>query len=291
MVTASQGTDEWRKSRVGRVTGSNVGAILGLSPYNDRAGVMRSMVREALGAETEFKGNVATEWGKFNESLARAQYEMDTGRKIDDCGFFPYDDWLGASPDGLVEEHAIWENKCPYYIRNDRHPTFKKLSEMPHYYAQIQIELLCSERQKCVFTQWTPHEMVHETVPVNTFWLNENLPILRQFHAEFLYELEHNSEDHLAHLRVTVDTPAAHKAIEEWDSLKEQIELAQERQKDLLAQIVAMSKDRDALIAGRKLTKVDRAGSVSYAKVVKEKLPDLDLTPWTGKPSEYWKLS
>lgn len=282
---------EWFEARRGRVTGSNVGAILGLSPYNDRAGVMRAMVREALGAETEFNGNVATEWGKFNEEGARIDFQMKTGIKVERCGFFAHEDWLGASPDGLIYEDSIWENKCPFYIRNDREPAFKILSEMPHYYAQIQIELLCSNRNRCFFTQWTPFDMKYEGVPRNDFWLNENLPVLRQFHAEFLHELEHNAEEHLAPLRVTVDTPDAHKAIEEWDSLKEQIELAQERQKDLLAQIVAMSKDRDALIAGRKLTKVERAGSVSYAKVVKERLPELDLTPWTGKPSEYWKLS
>ena len=52
-----------------------------------------------------------------------------------------------------------------------------------------------------------------------------------------------------------------------------------------------MADGRDSLIWGRKLTKVEKAGSVSYAKVVKEKLPDIDLTPWTGRPSQYWKLS
>jgi hypothetical protein len=58
-----------------------------------------------------------------------------------------------------------------------------------------------------------------------------------------------------------------------------------------LCEIVKISKKRNALICGRKLTLVERKGSVAYAKVVKDHLKDLDLNPYTGKPSEYWKLS
>jgi len=52
-----------------------------------------------------------------------------------------------------------------------------------------------------------------------------------------------------------------------------------------------MAKGQDALVCGRKLTKVEKAGSVPYAKIVKNKLPDLDLDEWRGKPSEYWRLT
>ena len=132
--------------------------------------------------------------------------------------------------------------------------------------------------------------MKTERVVRAPYWLNATLPILRQFHAEYMDALK-DPKEYLTPLRVTIDTPVAHKAIAEWDELKEQIELLEERKKDLLAELVEMGKGRDAVIAGRKLTKVEKAAAVSYAKVCKEKLPGLDLTPWTGKPTEYWKVT
>lgn len=285
-----QRTPEWHAQRLGRVTASNVGAILGLSPYQTRADVLRAMVRASLGAEPEFTGNVATQHGSFHEEGARVEFEMETGLTVDKCGFFEWEDWLGASPDGLIGDDAIWENKCPYGIRNDEDPKFKKIHELPHYYAQIQIQLYCTGRKIAHFYQWTPKKDLLTQIFIDPDWLNKHLPILRQFHAEYLDALK-DPTDHLAPLRVNVDTPAAHKAMQEWDELKEQIELLEERKKDLLAELVEMGKGRDATIAGRKLTLVSKAGSVSYAKVVKEKLPDLDLTPWTGKATSFWKVT
>ncbi len=284
-----QRTPEWFAARKNRVTASNVGAILGLSPYMTRDDVMRAMVRESLGAEPEFTGNVATEWGTFNEDGARAEFEMETGLKVEKCGFFEYEDWLGASPDGLINEGGLWECKCPYGLRKDEKPVFKSVWEQPHYLAQIQIQLLSTGRKFCEFTQWTPFGMKNETVRRDDDWLNTHLPILRQFHAEFLDALK-SPEEYLAPRRVTVDTPEAHKAIQEWDEINEQLELLEERKKDLLASMVEMGKGSDALIAGRKLTKVEKAGSVSYAKALRALAPDADLAPWTGKPSSYWKL-
>lgn len=286
-----QRSKEWFEARKKRLTASNVGAVLGLDPFRDRDDVMRTMVREALGAEPEFAGNVATVYGQYHEAGALVDFQMETGLDVEKCGFYPYEDWLGASPDGLIGEGALLEIKCPFGLRNEDDPQFKTLDEQPHYYAQTQIQMYCTGRSMVYFYQWTPYGTFIERKHLDKIWLNENLPILKQFYAEFLHELEHNADEHLAPKRIKIDTPQAHRMIQEWDELKEQIELAQERQKDLLAEIVALSKDKDALIAGRKLTKVERAGSVSFSKVVKEKLPDLDLTPWTGKPTSYWKLT
>jgi len=272
------------------VTASTVGSILGLSPYQTRADVLRSMVRASLGAEPEFTGNVATQHGSFHEEGARIEFEMETGLKVEKCGFFEYEDWLGASPDGLIGLDGLWECKSPYGIRKDENPKFKSIEDQPHYYAQVQTQLHCTGRTHCHFYQWTPNGSKTEVVYISPNWLNANLPILRQFHAEYLDALK-EPEEYLAPLRLTIDTPAAHKAISEWDELKEQIELLEERKKDLLGELVSLVGSRDAVIAGRKLTKVEKAGSVSYSRVVKEKLPDLDLKPWTGKPTEYWKIT
>lgn len=286
-----QRSEAWFEARRGRVTASMVGAILGLSPYMTRSQAMRVMVRSALGAEPEFAGNAATEWGTAMEAMAIGEFEDRTGLSVKKAGFITLEDWAGCSPDGLIdEENAGIETKCPYGIRNDPDPVFRTLAEQPHYLAQVQFSLYVTGRERWYFEQWTPHGNKGETVMPDQAWRDDNLPRLRQFHAEFLSELE-NPAAHLEPLRQEIDTPQAHKMVAEWDELSEAIERAEERKKDLLAELTALAGEQDAIIAGRKLTKVERAGSVSYAKVVKEKLPGLDLAPWTGKPSSHWRLS
>ena len=77
--------------------------------------------------------------------------------------------------------------------------------------------------------------------------------------------------------------------IEEIDQLKEAQDNAKERQKELEASLIDMAGDRNALIWGRKLTKVERKGNVQYAKV--PELKGVDLEPYRGKPSSFWKLT
>ena len=82
-----QGTEEWFGQRIGKITASKVGAILGLSPFHKRDDVMRSMVREWNGALSEFVGNVATEYGVFNEPMARHDYQLETDSIVESVGF------------------------------------------------------------------------------------------------------------------------------------------------------------------------------------------------------------
>lgn len=286
-----QRTPEWFSARKKRVTASMVGAILGTSPYMSRADAMRSMVRDALGAEREFTGNVATEWGNQNEEGAIFEYEMETTHETIKSGFIPFEDWAGCSPDRLIGADGGLEVKCPFYIRNDPTPVFKTWAQQEHYMAQVQFSMFVTGRKWWHAWQWTPHGTKLETIKPDTDWLDVNIPALRQFHAEFLHEVSENPQEHLEPLRLTIDTPDAHKMVQEYDQLADAIERATERKGELLAQIVAASKDRNAIFAGRKLTKIEKAGSVSYAKAIKALLPKADLTPYTGKPSSFWKLS
>jgi putative phage-type endonuclease len=286
-----QRTPEWFEARKGRVTASVAGAILGMSPFMSRDGVMRAMVRDVLGAPSEFPDPVPppVAWGNAMEDMAIAEFEFDTGITTTEAPFIPFEDWLGCSPDRLVYDDYGLEQKCPYGIRNDTPPVFKTLEEQPHYNAQIQVCLYVTKRKGWYFNQWTPHGSQWVMVLRDEGWMLDNIPRLRQFHAEFLDALQ-NPEEHLSPLRQIIDTPAAHQMIAEYDQLSDAIELATERKKEVLAEIAALAKGQDALIAGRKLTKVEREGAVSYAKALKALAPDADLSQWKGKPSSHWRL-
>src|SRR5690606_37483111 len=114
-----QRTDEWNKARVGRITASRVGAILGLAPYQTREGVMREMVREYHGAPSEAQSNIATDYGTNHEDGALIDYRLETGTNPEIVGFITKEDWAGCSPDGLIGDHAGLEIKCPFGKRKD----------------------------------------------------------------------------------------------------------------------------------------------------------------------------
>lgn len=285
-----QRSEEWFEARKGRVTASLVGAILGLSPYMIRADAMRAMVREALGAEREFQGNVATEYGRVNEDQALLDFRIETGLGIEKVGFVTAEDWAGCSPDGICGDGALVEVKCPYGLRNDNPPAFKALAEQPHYYAQIQFQLWVTGRVACHFWQWSRHGSDRCIALRDDAWLDENLPKLRQFYAEYMHEVQNNAGEHLAPKRVEIDTPEARRMVREWDELLETIANLEERKKDLLAEMVKLADGKNALLCGRKVTKVERDGSISYAKAVKELLPGVDLEKYRGKPSSFWQV-
>jgi len=285
-----QRTSEWFDARKGRITASSVGAILGLAPYATRADVMRRMVREALGAENEFDGNIATKYGVNNESGALIEFEMETGHTVRPVGFVTREDWDGCSPDGLIGNCVGLEIKCPFSLRKDDKPQFKTLADQPHYFAQVQFSMWVTSRLAWYFFQWSPKGTACELVPKSDEWQAENMPILRQFYAEYLHELKHNADVHLAPKRTDIDTPEAHRIMAEYDQMQEAEDRAKERKAELIAEMVRIAGDKNAVFAGRNLTRVDRQGSISYAKAIKDMLPKADLEPYRGKPSSSWQV-
>lgn len=289
MIT--QRSPEWFVARVGKLTGSNIGAALGINPWKTPEELIRQMVRDTHGAPSEFVGNIATDYGQLHEPLAVMDYSMATGNDVDECGFYvhPEHEWLGASPDGFIGPDGLLEVKCPFGLRNSTEPEFKTAEQQPHYYAQMQIEMACTGRRWCHFYQWAPNGNVLELICFDADWFNDALPKLKAFYDLYLSEID--NPVHLEPLKIEVNTLTADALIKEWDELRAAIDDAEARKKEVLAALVGVAGERDAVICGRKLTKVERAGSVAYAKVVAEHCKGLDLEPYRGKPTEFWKLS
>jgi putative phage-type endonuclease len=285
-----QRSQQWHEARIGLVTASSVGAILGLDPHRDSNDVLRSMVRTAHGAEPEFTGNVATEYGTFHEAGALNEYMMETGNKVDQVGFLvcPGEPWIGASPDGIVGDFGLLEIKCPYRLRSGE-GEHKSIKEQPHYYAQMQVQMYCADAAWCDFYQWAPHSTMLERVPADDEWARKYLPRLKAFYESYLVELSNKA--HLQPMRKEIDNAHAAKLLSEYDHTCDQIDYLTTRKKEIIGELVQMAKERDALVCGRKLTKVESAGAVSYAQVVKKYCPDVDLEPFRGKASVSWRLS
>lgn len=145
-----QRTQEWFNARRYRFTGSRIHEIMGtkismayvkevvleaLDPYLEESYVSPDMERGNILEETAFK--------KLTEILNKRFIQTET------CGFFPYENFSGASPDGLTSDNGVIEIKCP------RAKTFFEVVETgkidPKYYDQMQCEMLATGRSKAYY--------------------------------------------------------------------------------------------------------------------------------------------
>lgn len=284
-----QRSEEWHKQRSGKVTGSNVGAILGVNPWRSADDVLRAMVREYHGAPSDFNGNQATEYGTFHEDGALVEYKMETGNSVQSCGFIvhPEHEWLGASPDGLIGDDAVMECKCPYGQRDKNPPAFKSAAEQPHYLAQIQIEMACTKRSQCHFWQWSPYGTRLEVLRIDHGWLADAITKLRAFYDLYLSELDNPA--HLEEKRLRLTGRKWQALLDEYDRLGDQEKQASERKKAILLELEQASQGNDAEVCGRKFTRVVRKGNVQYAKV--PQLKGVDIEPFRGADSSFWRLT
>ena len=282
-----QRTPEWYAARKGRITASLVGGLLDCAPYMSKDAAFRALVRSCHGLPDEFEGNIATDYGTNNEELAIKAYEIETGNTVVPAGFVAWDSWLGASPDGYVGDDGLIEIKCPFGKRKDEEPEFASIEDQPHYYAQIQVQLLVTDRKWCHFWQWSPNGSKLETVEFSQEWIDENLPTLLAIWQD---AQEADPAEYDGEVRKVIDTPEAQKLIAEYDELRDAIDNATARRKDIIDRLVQLAGGKDAKVAGRNLTLVKRKGSVSYAKALAEIAPDADLEKWRGKPSESWQV-
>lgn len=277
-----QRTQAWFEQRKGRVTGSAVGAILGLSPFAKPDDVMRRMVREFHGYDSEFKGNPATDYGTNNEPNALIDYTMEHGNVVQDCGFYQHNEWLGASPDGLIGNDGLIEIKCPFGLRNDSDPQFKSINDQMHYFAQIQIQLYVTGRQWCDFYQWNSYSSSCERVNYDPQWIEEFLPELETFYAQYL---ELRKEENAWRFLDGGDLER------EYRRAMMALEVAKSDVEDAKQKLIDATNGIGGQIGTLKITKVSKKGSVSYAKAIKDIAPDADLELYRGKDSEYWKIS
>ena len=297
-----QRTAEWFEARKGMITGSRAAAALGISPWQTPEQLMREMVREYHGAESERVDNMIMEYGRNHENLAMLDYMSKTGNVPEECGFIVHPDipWLGASPDGLIGDDTVLEIKAPWKYRNKKDPDMENIFSvnLSHYMVQVQIEMACSVRPLAHFYQWgqwkNPAGGIRtydrlEYVVFNKGWFEHVLPQLAAFRVRFLKELD--NPEHLEPLRIIIRRGEASLLVSEYSTLGAEIDNATARRKEILEELAIMTGGKNAEICGRKFTAVEKAGSISYAKALKKYAPDADLEPFRGKPSSFWKLS
>lgn len=146
IINVEQGTPEWFEVRKGKLTASKATAIgnagKGLDTY-----VHEMMAEFYSSGEKKQFGSLDTERGNELEPTARGIYELENGVEVQEIGFMQLNEYVGASPDGLVGEDGGIEIKCPddknyfYYLLNGADEIDSS------YIWQCQMNLLISGRK------------------------------------------------------------------------------------------------------------------------------------------------
>jgi putative phage-type endonuclease len=168
--------------RTGRITGSRIGAILGLNRYSSRADVLAEMLTQARGQDALFNGNEATQWGNDHEDDALTAYEAERSvLTYGGQGFFihPVYDFLACTPDGFVGLDGMVECKCPYRA------LYTDIKQKPEYEAQIRLQLECTAKSWCDFVVWRADGIHVTRVEHDPNWLPLILPALTKFMDDF----------------------------------------------------------------------------------------------------------
>lgn len=148
-----QNTEEWLRLRLGKFTASMFKDIMAKDTTAGYSNVIYQAVYERLTGEiTENYTNEWMERGKELEPEARLWYELNYN-EVSNGGFF-CDDWVGASPDGLIGADGLIEIKCP---KPSTHIQYLMDNELPSIYRwQVQGQLYVTDRKWCDFVSYHP---------------------------------------------------------------------------------------------------------------------------------------
>ncbi len=156
-----QRSPEWFADRCGCVTASSVANVLAkikTGEAADRRNYRARLVVERLtGNPVETFSNGAMQRGVELEPMARLAYEVKTGNWVIESGFWK-DGWLGASPDGLIDDDGLLEIKCPSLAT---HLDYLKSGFPSGYQPQVQMQMWVTNRQWCDFVSYAPEYPEH----------------------------------------------------------------------------------------------------------------------------------
>lgn len=121
----------WLEERRKGIGGSDVAAIMGLSPWKTAYQVYREKRKEV----EDWGGNSLTDWGKRMEPAIRQWYSDETGRDVrlpDKIMYHPQHPFMLASLDGFTDDGRVVEIKTARSGKDWGEPG---TNQIPDYYA------------------------------------------------------------------------------------------------------------------------------------------------------------
>lgn len=151
-----QGSEAWLHARLGCATASRFADVLATTKTGyaaSRQNYLTQLVLERItGQVAESFTNGAMQHGTETEPLARLAFEAATGLIVQEVGFVKLTPWIGASPDGTIDDDAGIEIKCP--IQATHLETILARKVPTKYIPQIQGCMWVTGRQRWHFVSY-----------------------------------------------------------------------------------------------------------------------------------------
>lgn len=149
-----QGSEEWLKCRLGKLTGS-VAHTIATNGKGLETLCLEKATEILTGIISDGYKNDAMQHGNDYEAEARSIYELETGNTVIQVGFCEDNEFVGVSPDGLIGDDGLIEIKCP----TDKTYTQYLIDGVikPEYYSQMQMQMLITNRNWCDYVVYNPN--------------------------------------------------------------------------------------------------------------------------------------
>jgi putative phage-type endonuclease len=166
---ADQRSEIWYKERYGKFTASKIIDLLGVKGMGltGETYAIDKAIEQLYGEVEEGFTSKDMQRGIDLEPIAFAKFkEVHSNLNVQNCSFFTYGEHAGASPDGLVDEDAILEIKCPKGKKFFRLVAEENIDKV--YIAQMQMQMLASGRKRAYFFNYLEvnDKVYHHTIIV-----------------------------------------------------------------------------------------------------------------------------
>lgn len=277
-----QGSQEWLEDRKKGIGSSDAPIILGISPWS----TPYKLWQEKLGYKEPSEQTYAMKRGTLLEEDARKAYEKYTNEVVfPKCVIHPEFDYLKASLDGItLEQDLIVEIKVPG--KQTREAAEAGQIE-PHYFAQVQHQLLVTGCDMAHFWVWHPDEGGHlvevsrDDQYIDTLLVSEHRfwKCVQDMEPPKLLDRDYEIKDDATWKQACL----------EYRRLEERLSKLNQEKENLRKQIIDMADGRNVQGAGVRLTRFLRKGSINY-KTIPE-LSCIDLNQYRSPATECWKIT
>ncbi|CAC5420784.1 unnamed protein product [Mytilus coruscus] len=199
MNTKGQSTSSvlWKDARKIRLTASSASKV----PIKETTDCS-AFIREHL--YPKFTGNKFTRYGNEQEPIAK-KYLQSEGHNVVDHGMYVSftENWLSASPDGIINGDTILEVKCPFPIANKWNCLDELIANTKYdveknsegiyvlkkkgsraYFMQIQLTMFCTGLHKAKIFIWrSPDDNILIDIAFDQEYIQQLVSRLRTFYS------------------------------------------------------------------------------------------------------------
>lgn len=140
-----QNSEQWDSLRLGKFTASMFSDLFS-DPKTDKykKAIIKVSYERVTRESEEGYLNKFMQRGHEKEPIAAKNYEIETFNKLENAGFYEYNEFIGASPDRkIVNQNGGCEFKCPSFQVYHEYLETKKIPKS--YFWQIHGQLLCTD--------------------------------------------------------------------------------------------------------------------------------------------------